>query len=277
MMEHLGGPLPREGLSEKLGQDVASTEAGETWILKIMPDDAPHTAAGTVCIWEHRWQGRSINEIGWMVLPAFQGRGLGSEAVRSILHRARTQGRWDVVHAFPPVSNARSIAICRKMGFSRIEECDFEFRDRVLRCDHWRSIFGPTTLPSHDVPSRPGTPAADGGSCPHMPRSRSDIRRALRLLPFLPLTATLLACTGGAAPPSTGDAPASSRATGSSPAQGPTLRLPLFVDGEVVSLRHGQPTLVARWPSPTAPYEPPVVVPGGFVGLSGEGFELSLW
>lgn len=138
MMEHLGGPLPKEGLSEKLSQDVASTEAGETWIFKIVPDDDPHIAAGTVCIWEHRWRGHSINEIGRMVLPGFQGRGLGSEAVRAVLRRARTEGRWDVVHAFPPVSNARSVAMCRTMGFSRIEECDFEFRDRVLRCDHWR-------------------------------------------------------------------------------------------------------------------------------------------
>jgi GNAT superfamily N-acetyltransferase len=108
MMEHLGGPLPREGLADKLRLDVASAEAGDSWIFKIVPDDDPHAAAGTVCIWEHEWRGRSINEIGWMVLPAFQGRGLGSEAVRSILQRARAESRWDVVHAFPPVANARS-------------------------------------------------------------------------------------------------------------------------------------------------------------------------
>src|SRR6266498_3072907 len=34
MMEHLGGPLPREGLPEKLERDVATTEAGET----LVPD-----------------------------------------------------------------------------------------------------------------------------------------------------------------------------------------------------------------------------------------------
>jgi RimJ/RimL family protein N-acetyltransferase len=138
MMEHLGGPLPREGLADKLRLDVASAEAGDSWIFKIVPDDDPHVAAGTVCIWEHEWRGRPINEIGWMVLPAFQGRGLGSEAVRSILQRARAESRWDVVHAFPPVANARSGAMCRKMGFSWVDTCDFEFRDRILRCDHWQ-------------------------------------------------------------------------------------------------------------------------------------------
>jgi hypothetical protein len=35
--------------------------------------------------------------------------------------------------------------------------------------------------------------------------------------------------------------------------------------------------MVGRWPSPTAPYEPPVMVPGGFVGLSEDGFDRTLW
>ncbi|MDP9343635.1 MAG: GNAT family N-acetyltransferase [Actinomycetota bacterium] len=138
MMEHLGGPLPREGLAEKLRRDVASTEAGETWIFVIIPDHDARAPAGTVVMWEHDWNGRPITEIGWMVLPRFQGRGLGTEAVRSILDRARSEGRWDVVHAFPPVSNPRSNAMCRKFGFSWIEEADFQLRDRTLRCNHWR-------------------------------------------------------------------------------------------------------------------------------------------
>ena len=137
MMAELGGPLPREGLAEKLRRDAASTEAGETWVLKIIPDDDAGTVAGTVTIWQHEWKGQRINEIGWMVLPAFQGRGVGSEAVRSVLDRARSEGRWDVVHAFPPVANPRSNAMCRKMGFTKVEEIDYVFRGRILRCNHW--------------------------------------------------------------------------------------------------------------------------------------------
>jgi RimJ/RimL family protein N-acetyltransferase len=72
-----------------------------------------------------------------MVLPAFQGRGLGSEAVRTVLERARAEGRWSPLHAFPPVSNARSNAMCRKMGFTLIRASDFQFRDRTLRCNDW--------------------------------------------------------------------------------------------------------------------------------------------
>lgn len=138
MMEHLGGPLPREGLAEKLQRDVASIEAGEIWVLKIMPDEDPDTPAGTVAVWDHDANGERVTEIGWMVLPEFQGRGLGSEAVRAALRKLRTNSRWQVIHAFPPVTNSRSNAMCRKMGFSMIEELDFTFRDRVLRCNHWQ-------------------------------------------------------------------------------------------------------------------------------------------
>lgn len=138
MMEHLGGPLPRKGLNEKLQRDVASTEAGETWIYKIIPDEADGNPAGTVVIWQHHEHGAPINEIGWMVLPPYQGRGLGTEAVRAILDKARAERRWEVVHAFPPVSNAPSNAMCQKMGFEKIETRDYKFRDRSLRCNHWR-------------------------------------------------------------------------------------------------------------------------------------------
>jgi RimJ/RimL family protein N-acetyltransferase len=138
MMEHMGGPLPRDGLAEKLVRDVAAVEADTSWILVIVPDDDPSTAAGTVAVWEHVMETETVNEIGWMVLPPFQGRGLGSEAVRAVLDRARAEGRWGVLHAFPPVTNARSNAMCRKMGFTWIEERDFQFRDRTLRCSDWR-------------------------------------------------------------------------------------------------------------------------------------------
>jgi RimJ/RimL family protein N-acetyltransferase len=135
MMAELGGPLPRDGLAKKLRGIVDDVEAGRIWYFKIVTEGA---SAGTVCIWDHPWNGQTINEIGWMVAPAFQGRGLASEAVRAVLDRARAEGRWDVIHAFPAVSNGPSNAICRKTRFSKVQEVDFEYAGRTLRCNHWR-------------------------------------------------------------------------------------------------------------------------------------------
>ena len=137
MMEHLGGPLPKEGLAEKLERDAAATAADEVWVLVIVPDEETGQAAGTVTIWEHEVGDERLDEIGWMVLPDFQGQGVGSTAVRMALDRARAEERWDVVHAFPPVSNPASNAMCRKLGFSLVGERTNRFRDRELRVNHW--------------------------------------------------------------------------------------------------------------------------------------------
>jgi RimJ/RimL family protein N-acetyltransferase len=139
MMAHLGGAWPSETMPEKLRRDMERVESGSAWIFKIIPDEDEPLAAGTVCIWEHSWRGEAISEIGWMILPAFQGRGLGTKAVRAILDKARSEKRWDnVIHAFPSINNVPSNGICQKMGFSRIEECDLEYAGHVLRCNHWR-------------------------------------------------------------------------------------------------------------------------------------------
>jgi RimJ/RimL family protein N-acetyltransferase len=142
MMEHLGGPLPRDGLAETTARDAESTDADRYWVLVIVSDDEPGVAMGTVSIWDHVWNDERINEIGWMVLPSFQGRGIGGGAVHEALDRARSTGRWDILHAFPPVANPRSNAMCRSLGFEMLEEGDFEFRGRVLRCNHWRLDLG---------------------------------------------------------------------------------------------------------------------------------------
>jgi RimJ/RimL family protein N-acetyltransferase len=143
-MAELGGPLPQEGLSDKLRGIVEDVEAGRVWYCTIVPDGQPAVAAGTVCIWSHDSEGEPTNEIGWMVLPSFQGRGLATEAVRALLDRARAEGRWDVIHAFPGITNGASNAICRKTGFSLVGERDIEYAGRTLRCNHWQLDLRPS-------------------------------------------------------------------------------------------------------------------------------------
>ena len=137
MMTELGGPLP-PGQERKVRDIVDGVRDGTNWYFVIVPGDDPSVGAGTVCIWEGSHDGQPINEIGWMVLPRFQGRGLGKAAVLAVLDRARAESRWDVVHAFPGVTNAASNALCRAAGFTQLEECDIEYVGRTLRCNHWR-------------------------------------------------------------------------------------------------------------------------------------------
>ena len=83
-----------------------------------------------------------MSEIGWMVLPEFQGRGIATTAVRMLLALAGEQERWGLVHAFPAVTNAASNAVCRSAGF-RFAEQDTTFAGRVFRTNHW--VINPAT------------------------------------------------------------------------------------------------------------------------------------
>jgi GNAT superfamily N-acetyltransferase len=98
MMAELGGPLPRQGIEEKVARDVQAAAAGTEWIKMIVPGEALADAvAGSVALWSHGEDGgEPVTEIGWMVLPEFQGRGLAKRAVRMLLDwPARTAaGGW---------------------------------------------------------------------------------------------------------------------------------------------------------------------------------------
>jgi RimJ/RimL family protein N-acetyltransferase len=133
-MKELGGPIPRSEIPEVHRRRLAAADEG--WWLKIVPDPGG-PAVGTIGIWTSSWQGAVIHEVGWTVLPRFQGRGHATEALRLLLERIRAEPTLTRIHAFPGVTNAPSNALCRKFGFSNLGECEVRFRERPLRCSHW--------------------------------------------------------------------------------------------------------------------------------------------
>ena len=43
------------------------------------------------------------------------------------------------MHAFPSVENAPSNAVCRRLGFELVEECESEYPPGTpMRCNDWR-------------------------------------------------------------------------------------------------------------------------------------------
>jgi len=132
VMRHLGGPVDLADLV-----DVHRRRAErEDWYFKIVPE-AGSPAAGTIGIWQTEWDGVPIHEIGWMILPVFQGRGVATHALELLIRRARDEPRFERIHAFPSASNAPSNGLCRKFGFLLTGDGEFRFRDRTLHCNHW--------------------------------------------------------------------------------------------------------------------------------------------
>jgi RimJ/RimL family protein N-acetyltransferase len=126
VMRELGGPIAPERLP-----DLHRRRLADPWWFKIA-DGEP---LGTIGIWETTHGGETLHETGWMVLPAHQGRGVASAALTLLIERAR--GDFPSLHAFPPVTNAPSNALCRKFGFQLRGEHDFVYAGRTLRCNHW--------------------------------------------------------------------------------------------------------------------------------------------
>jgi RimJ/RimL family protein N-acetyltransferase len=138
MTEHLGGPESAEKLVERQTRYERLAESGQGRMLKIVDVDSG-ASVGSVGYWEKTWRDEQIYEIGWMVLPAFQGRGIAGAATAQAIALARADGRRRFLHAFPSVENAASNAICRKLGFTLLGECEFEFPvGNVMRCNDWR-------------------------------------------------------------------------------------------------------------------------------------------
>lgn len=131
VMRELGGPTSRERLLTSHRRRV-----GDPWYFTIVPN-AGGQPIGTIGVWETRHGEHVLHETGWMVLPEHQGRGIASAALGLLIERARAEPRFTSIHAFPPVTNAPSNALCRKAGFTLAEEMDFVYAGRTLRCNHW--------------------------------------------------------------------------------------------------------------------------------------------
>ena len=88
-------------------------------------------------LWVVERNGVAFCETGWMLLPERQGKGHAREALRLLLQRARADGHWGAIHAFPGIDNVPSDDLCRGQGFTFLEAVDVDYGDRVLRCNHW--------------------------------------------------------------------------------------------------------------------------------------------
>jgi RimJ/RimL family protein N-acetyltransferase len=138
MTRHLGGPESPEKLAERQQRYEQAADSDTSRVFKVV-DEATGKAVGWVGYWERHWRDQQVYEIGWAVLPAFQGRGIAGLATAQALADARTGGKHRFVHAFPSIDNAPSNAICRKLGFTLLDDLEFEYPPgHVMKCNDWR-------------------------------------------------------------------------------------------------------------------------------------------
>jgi RimJ/RimL family protein N-acetyltransferase len=70
-----------------------------------------------------------------MFRPGHQRRGLGVAAGEALF--AEIGPAVPELHAFTAVGNEGAARGCRRLGFTRLADCDLDYEGRPLRCHHW--------------------------------------------------------------------------------------------------------------------------------------------
>lgn len=137
MMTHLGGPESQEQILRRHQRYLHLPEDGTDHMFRIVLA-ASGEGVGNVGYWRKTWREQPVYEIGWLVLPAYQGQGIATRAAAAIEH-ASHEPKYQFMHAFPSVENPASNAICRKLGFTLGEECQVEYLPgRSMTINDWR-------------------------------------------------------------------------------------------------------------------------------------------
>ncbi|MFJ8577290.1 GNAT family N-acetyltransferase [Micromonospora sp. NPDC093277] len=135
--EHTGGPETDEEVAARHERYLAGPgpRSGHMYTV-VLPGGEK---VGSVGFWERDWRGEQVYEMGWAILPAYQGRGLATAAVRVVIAEAATRGDRCAAHAYPSVDNPASNAVCRKAGFTLLGETEFEYPPgHRMRSNDWR-------------------------------------------------------------------------------------------------------------------------------------------
>ncbi len=133
VMAELGGVVAPEGIPEIHARRLRTVTSGDWWFV-IEDESEP---VGTIGIWPHEIEGREEHEVGWMVVPDRQGEGIATRSLAMLLDRARAEGRFPVVHAYPGASNLPSNALCARAGFELLEDQLVTYKGEPFLCNHW--------------------------------------------------------------------------------------------------------------------------------------------
>ena len=138
MMIYLGGPETPEQILRRHQRYLRLPASGTDHRFTIVW--GPNAdRVGSVGYWRKTWRDRAVYEMGWVVLQEYQGQGIATKAAAAVIEHARQKPKYQFMHAFPSVLNSASNAICRKLGFTLIEECRVEYPPgRSMTVNDWR-------------------------------------------------------------------------------------------------------------------------------------------
>lgn len=143
MTAHLGGPETPAQLEERQERYLRLMRSGEAVMYRIEFDGA---AAGGIGYWQVEHDGAPAWETGWNVLPEWQGRGIGREALRLVIREVAARADRSLLVAYPGADNIASNALCRGAGFEHRGSGTMPWRGGELTFNTWVLDMSPLDL-----------------------------------------------------------------------------------------------------------------------------------
>lgn len=109
-----GYPFNKNERTQNLEALLANEHYGTLWIIESEGSIAGYTFLGFGFSFEFKGRDAFVDEL--FVLPEFQGRGIGKQAIAFITHEAKRSG-IKVLHLEAEKHNERGLALYRKNGF----------------------------------------------------------------------------------------------------------------------------------------------------------------
>lgn len=102
------------------------------WILWSIEYKQTKKVIGTICIWNIR-SGLESGELGYGIIPAYQGKGLMKEALSAVMEYGFEGMGLKALEAYTEVNNLKSVKLLESCGFVEVDRVDDEgyFNDRV--------------------------------------------------------------------------------------------------------------------------------------------------
>ncbi|MGY0036299.1 GNAT family N-acetyltransferase [Pedobacter sp. NJ-S-72] len=79
------------------------------------------TLIGTICLWNIDIPKQTV-EIGYELIPGYQGKGLMTEAIKAVIHYGFEEIKAEIITAFPSTDNISSVKILENNGFKLSDE-----------------------------------------------------------------------------------------------------------------------------------------------------------
>ncbi|AUJ80741.1 GNAT family N-acetyltransferase [Enterobacter cancerogenus] len=112
---------------------AARLTAGHVFVIRLHDDDTPLGDIGLQISPENREEA----DIGYTVVPAAQGKGIASEALRAVCDYAFNQTGVKAINAWVLADNTGSVRVLEKTGFVRTQVLEKAYEIDGVRYDDW--------------------------------------------------------------------------------------------------------------------------------------------